>query len=121
MSASVIPGNELGINQAVCQNCGSVYDDKQAAPVGMFSSNPFGLYDTAGNLWEWVQDCYSPSAYQKHKSYPKPVEGANNCGHVLRGGGWDVIGAGLESTFRFTSGGGNRLKIFGFRVVRELN
>ena len=114
-------GNELGINQAVCQNCGSVYDDKQAAPVGMFSSNPFGLYDTAGNLWEWVQDCYSPSAYQKHKSYPKPVEGANNCGHVLRGGGWDVIGAGLESTFRFTSGGGNRLKIFGFRVVRELN
>ena len=39
-------GNDLGKNRAACDGCGSQWDNKQTAPVGSFSANKFGLYDT---------------------------------------------------------------------------
>ena len=113
-------GDDIGIKQAVCQDCGSIYDDERSAPVGSFSPNPFGLYDTAGNLWEWTEDCYSMTSYKKHSKYPKAAPGPKGCSRVLRGGGWDIISTGLRSSFRFTSGSSNRSNIFGFRIVRNI-
>ena len=113
-------GDEIGIKQAVCQDCGSIYDDERSAPVGTFSPNPFGLYDTAGNLWEWTEDCYSMTSYKKHSKYPAAAPGPKGCSRVLRGGGWDIISTGLRSSFRFTSGSSNRSNIFGFRIVRNI-
>ena len=46
--------------------------------MGSFDPNPFGLYDTAGNVWEWVMDCW-------HENY----EGAPGDGSAwLEDGGW---------------------------------
>jgi formylglycine-generating enzyme required for sulfatase activity len=47
-------GDGIGKNKANCTDCGSQWDGKQSAPVGSFAPNPFGLYDTVGNVHEWT-------------------------------------------------------------------
>lgn len=94
-------------------------DDGHAytAIVGSFRPNAFGLYDVAGNVWEWTQDCYG-----SYRSAPK--DGAANepvaCSRrVVRGGSWGDATRNLRSADRTANAPNSTLNIVGFRVVRD--
>ena len=57
------------------------------APVGSFPPNRFGLYDTAGNVWEWCADWYAENAYERGDAVD-PTGPTSGTERVRRGGSW---------------------------------
>ena len=66
-------------------NCGQLAKGTQK--VGSYSPNPFGLYDMAGNVWEWIADKYDANYYKRSQSQD-PVEPQEGRFRVIRGGSW---------------------------------
>jgi len=91
---------------------------KYTAPVGSFSANPFGIYDTAGNVWEWVSDIYSSDYYSSSpRSNPKgPSTGRNR---VVRGGAWNGTARNARAGVRGDDSPGDRNYDLGFRLARQ--
>ena len=79
--------------------------DRITAPVGSLQPNGYGLYDMAGNVWEWCQDSYDSD--QKRK--------------VLRGGSWDIFPPTLRLAARSSFNPDNRAYDHGFRCVSGSN
>jgi formylglycine-generating enzyme required for sulfatase activity len=112
-------GNGVGYDNADCRGCGSRWDNKQPAPVGMFSANPFGLYDMAGNVWQWTQDCL----HDNYKGAPDDGSAwtSDACKmHVLRGGCWLSAPLLVRSANRLRNAVNDRGNAVGFRVARTL-
>ncbi|GJL78146.1 MAG: hypothetical protein NPINA01_11350 [Nitrospinaceae bacterium] len=59
----------------------------KASPVGSFPPNKNGIYDMAGNVWEWVGDWFSIRYYFREIMY-NPRGPANGIMKVRRGGSW---------------------------------
>jgi formylglycine-generating enzyme required for sulfatase activity len=57
--------------------------------------SPYGLYDMAGNVWEWVNDWYDSGYYQSSPPL-NPLGPGSGQSRVLRGGSWDTIGIGVS-------------------------
>jgi formylglycine-generating enzyme required for sulfatase activity len=115
-------GDDIGKNNANCDGCGSQWDNKQTAPVDSFKSNGFGLYDTVGNVWEWVQDC-NHYDYNNYNNGPKDGSAweSENCGlRVLRGGSWYDGPQDVRSSNRDWITPDIRNFGVGFRLARKL-
>jgi formylglycine-generating enzyme required for sulfatase activity len=87
--------------------------------AGSFAANPFGLFDTAGNAAEWVEDCWNES-YRG-----APMDGsawtAGQCRQrVLRGGSFASKANVIRSSARFRYDQDVRYYANGFRVARDL-
>ena len=89
------------------------------APVGSFPSgqSPFGVYDLAGNVWEWVDDSFDPEFY-RHSPAVDPVNRTPAGRKVIRGGGWGNNPWGLRSTLRHANAPDLGLSMAGFRCAR---
>jgi formylglycine-generating enzyme required for sulfatase activity len=112
------------------------------SPGGAFRANPFGLHDMAGNVLQFVADCFAPS-YDRASADGSPnlravklrtsgdlidLNGADSCNfRVVRGGDWGDQAAWVRSAARSFApppGPGDTLATYrsggvGFRVARD--
>ena len=101
---------------------------KYTAPVGSFPANNYGLYDMAGNIYEWCLDEYQADFYSKSPR-TNPIAGAANLDEiinnftdltvrrVLRGGSWGYFNYDVRVANRGRFLPGNWDATFGFRCV----
>ena len=80
-------------------------------PVGKMRPNAWGLYDTLGNVWEWVQDFYN------EKIFADPTPARSGREHVLKGGGF--IADVKNATYMTHAGGPGSKFDNGFRLAKD--
>ena len=95
--------------------------DGKTHPVGEKKPNAFGLYDTLGNVWEWVQDWYAAD-YYGHSPQSDPKGPDSGEFRVSRGGSWRGIARGLARvSSRYSLKPSVRSIVIGFRCARDVS
>lgn len=120
-SGNFTGGNDVSPSGRTWNNAFVGYGDGYwgVAPAGNFRANAWGLHDLAGNVSEWVADCW-------HASYRRaPSDGAAwyNPGcrtRVIRGGSWAGAPAQARSAWRARMDSDITSARIGFRLVRGI-
>ena len=103
--------------------CNKTNSAESTCKVGSFESgkSPYGLFDMAGNVWEWCDDSYNRFSYLRYKAgdLTLPTTGGPR---VVRGGSWHYSDAVLfRCSYRDFNPHDNRIADCGFRCVRSLS
>lgn len=89
----------------------------RTTPVGSFPSNDYGLFDMAGNVWEWTEDwsCAYPAEPQVN-----PVGRCGSATHIIRGGSWLFDAASARCGLRYTHRPEDKGYSLGLRLVHDV-
>lgn len=88
-------------------------------PVMSYPSNRFGLYDMAGNVYEWCQDWYEYDFYEHFSQESGAPEGpSQGVYRVLRGGCWKSLKEDLRCAHRHRNNPGTVNSTYGFRCAK---
>lgn len=119
-------GNDIGQDRASCYDCGVASSTaRHPLPAGTFAPNPFGVYDTVGNLWEWTASRWSPKFNGDEqqpvdkKNVPENVAYYNSVLIAMRGGSWHLHHLDSRASSRYYSAPQARTIYHGFRVARS--
>lgn len=108
--------DQANYGQTKCFPCGPAREGADqwlyTSPVGSFPANPWGLFDVAGNVWEWAESC---------RNDPKAVPPRQCHTQVLHGGSWLTNPEYLQTGERTRAMMQHRNNAIGFRVARTLS
>ena len=95
--------------------------EKTLMPVGSYEAgkSPFGVYDMAGNVWEWVNDWYDAKYYEKSPA-KNPMGPESGTKRVLRGSGWQNETPTVRIFTRVDSDPTIRNESTGFRCAMDV-
>jgi formylglycine-generating enzyme required for sulfatase activity len=111
-------GEETGCDKANALGCKG-----ETSPVGEYDlgKSPYGVYDMAGNVMEWVADWYS-NTYYASSPRENPLGPSSGKNHVLRGGSWKSIEYSLRSSYRLKlTPDMTNFYLIGFRCALGIN
>jgi formylglycine-generating enzyme required for sulfatase activity len=95
--------------------------EKTLMPVGSYDAgmSPYGVYDMAGNVWEWVNDWYDAQYYEQspNKNPQGPDRGSKK---VIRGAGWQNETPTVRIFTRVDSDPSVRNESTGFRCAADV-
>lgn len=104
-----------------CFGCGATgLDPRKPTKRGSFKPNPFGIYDTTGNVAEWVQDCWHEN-YTEAPSDGQVWEGGDCALRMARGGAYSSPFQSVRHTKRDKYKSDQLYDHIGIRVVRDLD
>lgn len=106
-------------NRAHCFGCGTNLDPRKPTKIGSFEANAFGLYDTSGNVAEWVHDCWHDN-YKGAPAYADVWEGGDCSYRVVRGGAYSTPPQSIRNAKRDKFKSDKAYDHIGIRVVRDI-
>jgi formylglycine-generating enzyme required for sulfatase activity len=86
------------------------------SPAGYFAANGYGLYDMAGNVWEWCWDWWSDNYYSSSPG-SNPLGTPSGSYRILRGGSWATDASGCRTANRGNGTPESSFNSIGFRSV----
>jgi formylglycine-generating enzyme required for sulfatase activity len=94
-------------------------EGSDTASVGSYGANGYGLYDMAGNVWEWVADWYAEDYYYDYTLSSNPQGPTLGSYRVLRGGSWIDYSRNIRASNRNRMNLNGSKAYYGFRCARS--